>query len=173
VTTGSRCSSSTPPQESLERYRGRHADVFWKRLRSEPRIADGLPDVEQIAPIRGRTDLVNFMRVAAGPGWALVGDAGQHKDPIGGQGIGDAVRTAKLLAELAPEALGTEGRLESALAEFHSYRGRDLGPNFDYMIRRRARGLEQDEFDEFTRLVGLDPELSARFLGIFSHAVRC
>ena len=33
------------------------------------------------------------------PGWALVGDAGYHKDPNTAQGITDAFRDAELLAE--------------------------------------------------------------------------
>lgn len=41
-----------------------------------------------------------FFREAAGPGWALVGDAGHFKDPAPGQGIADAARHAEHLAEL-------------------------------------------------------------------------
>jgi flavin-dependent dehydrogenase len=37
--------------------------------------------------------------VAYGPGWALVGDAGYHKDPITAQGITDAFRDSELLAD--------------------------------------------------------------------------
>jgi 2-polyprenyl-6-methoxyphenol hydroxylase-like FAD-dependent oxidoreductase len=157
-------------QADLAHWEGRHAETFRSRLASEPRLAGRLEQAELVAPIRGRTDIENFLRVAAGPGWALVGDAGQHKDPIWGQGIGDAVRTARLLADIAPRALGAEGELESALAEFHAYRDRDLLPGYDFLIRRRARGLDDDEVDRFFRLVGRDPELSARVLGLFSHA---
>ena len=49
-----------------------------------------------------------------GPGWALVGDAGYHKDPITAQGMLDAFRDAELLAE-AIDA-GLDGDLEAALA---------------------------------------------------------
>ena len=47
-----------------------------------------------------------FLRQAAGPGWALVGDAGYFKDPITAHGITDALRDASLLAEAA--ATGNE-----------------------------------------------------------------
>jgi hypothetical protein len=40
----------------------------------------------------------SFFRVPVGPGWALVGDAGLHKDPTPGYGITDALRDAKSLA---------------------------------------------------------------------------
>ena len=39
-----------------------------------------------------------FMREAAGPGWALVGDAGYFKDPLTAHGITDAFRDAELLS---------------------------------------------------------------------------
>jgi 2-polyprenyl-6-methoxyphenol hydroxylase-like FAD-dependent oxidoreductase len=38
-------------------------------------------------------------RVSAGPGWALVGDAGYFKDPATAHGITDALRDAELLAD--------------------------------------------------------------------------
>ena len=39
-----------------------------------------------------------FLRRPAGPGWALVGDAGYFKDPLTAHGITDALRDAELLA---------------------------------------------------------------------------
>ncbi|MBW6399384.1 NAD(P)/FAD-dependent oxidoreductase [Roseomonas sp. HJA6] len=47
-----------------------------------------------------------FLRQAAGPGWALIGDAGYFKDPITAHGITDALRDAALLADAA--AIGGE-----------------------------------------------------------------
>ncbi|WP_170336132.1 NAD(P)/FAD-dependent oxidoreductase [Ruegeria arenilitoris] len=41
------------------------------------------------------------MRQCAGPGWALVGDAGYFKDPLTAHGITDALRDAHILTETA------------------------------------------------------------------------
>jgi 2-polyprenyl-6-methoxyphenol hydroxylase-like FAD-dependent oxidoreductase len=57
------------------------------------------------APVRGSVALPNHVRQAAGPGWALVGDAGYHRDPISGHGLTDAFRDAELLAEAAGRTL--------------------------------------------------------------------
>jgi hypothetical protein len=46
----------------------------------------------------GATQLPNFLRRSGGPGWALVGDAGCHKDPYLALGVCDAFRDAELLA---------------------------------------------------------------------------
>ena len=47
-------------------------------------------------------DLPNYLRRPHGPGWALVGDAGYHRDPITGHGITDAFRDAELLRRARP-----------------------------------------------------------------------
>ncbi len=65
------------------------------------------------APISGRlrafAGVPGFLRASAGPGWALVGDAGYFKDPITAHGITDALRDAELLARAVLR--GTEADL--------------------------------------------------------------
>lgn len=56
-------------------------------------------------PFKGTHRLPNFYRDCAGPGWALVGDAAYHRDPLTGMGIGDAFLGAELLAEAFPDGL--------------------------------------------------------------------
>ena len=50
-----------------------------------------------------------FLRRAAGPGWALVGDAGYFRDPLTAHGITDALRDAEILARAVAE--GTDEAL--------------------------------------------------------------
>jgi len=158
------------PQAEYDAFRRDHVRLFEERMRADPRVAPLLANAERIAPVRGRGDLVNFLRVPVGRGWALLGDAGQHKDPIFGQGIGDAVRSAKLLATQLAAGLG--GDLDAALAEYHAYRDQDLVPKFDLMINRRAAGIEPDDFAGLVRDAGLDPLLAWRFVNIFTGRFR-
>jgi flavin-dependent dehydrogenase len=73
----------------------------------------------------GASDLPNFVRRPYGPGWALVGDAGCHKDPFLALGMSDALRDAELLAEALDDGLiGGSRRMASALADYH--RERDI-----------------------------------------------
>jgi 2-polyprenyl-6-methoxyphenol hydroxylase-like FAD-dependent oxidoreductase len=55
-----------------------------------------LASAEQVGGIRlaPETMLRGFFRQAAGPGWALVGDAGHFKNPSTAQGISDAIEQA-------------------------------------------------------------------------------
>jgi len=61
-----------------------------------------------------------FFRQAAGPGWALVGDAGYFKDPLTAHGITDALRDAELLADAVaegtPYALARYAEIRDALS---------------------------------------------------------
>ena len=71
------------------------------------------------APLRGTVGLPNHVRRATGPGWALVGDAGYHRDPITSHGITDAFRDAELLAEAfdAGDLAAYERERDAAIAE--------------------------------------------------------
>ena len=71
----------------------------------EQALADGAPDLaDRLAastrPTATRTwrSRPGYLRRPWGPGWALVGDAGFHRDPLGAHGITDAFRDAELLA---------------------------------------------------------------------------
>jgi putative flavoprotein involved in K+ transport len=52
----------------------------------------------QVEPVRGFPGVPGCMKRSAGPGWALIGDAGNFKDPITAHGITDALRDAELLS---------------------------------------------------------------------------
>ena len=65
------------------------------------RVRDGRP----LSPATGMLKMPNHVRQAHGPGWALVGDAGYHRDAITGHGLSDAYRDAELLASALSEVL--------------------------------------------------------------------
>ncbi|MBX3061374.1 MAG: NAD(P)/FAD-dependent oxidoreductase [Anaerolineae bacterium] len=72
-------------------------------LRHAPRIWERVKNAERVTSVRGTKVVDSFYRQAYGNGWALVGDALHHKDPLGGQGIYDAAFGAKTLAEAIAE----------------------------------------------------------------------
>ena len=158
-------------QRFFDEWRRDHTRVFEERIKADLRIGPRLARARRITPVRGRGDIVNFMRIGGASGWALVGDSGQHKDPIYGQGIGDAVRSARLLADYLLRGLGGELDLDSALAEFHTYRDLDLLPNYDWMIQGQPRGWSPEEFESFLAVLGRSDELSTKFVNVFSHGV--
>jgi 2-polyprenyl-6-methoxyphenol hydroxylase-like FAD-dependent oxidoreductase len=108
----------------------------------------GAGAAETMTPVRTASRLPNHVRAAAGPGWALVGDAGYHRDPITGHGITDAFRDAELLAVALGRALRGEVPEDEALAAYASERDRALAPIFDVTCRLAAF----PPADEFTAL---------------------
>ena len=114
----SRSSSRWPPDRACARegrHRGRDARGDRRRVRA---WASMVRAGERVDRLYGATQLPNFVRKAYGPGWALVGDAGCHKDPFLALGVCDAFRDAELLADAL-----------------------DRGPRRRGPARRRARGL--------------------------------
>jgi flavin-dependent dehydrogenase len=88
-----------------------------------------------VAPVRGAVDLPNIVRRPVGgrgARWALVGDAGYHRDPITGHGITDALRDAELLANAIDIGLRSPGECaDAALATYQTRRDRALRETFD------------------------------------------
>jgi len=56
-----------------------------------------LESAELCEPVRAFGGAPGFLRRAAGPGWALVGDAASFRDPTTAHGISDALGQAELL----------------------------------------------------------------------------
>ncbi len=85
--------------DRMEPAAGENAEAsYLRRLRRVPAIWRRLDGAQRITPVRGMKRVGNQYRVAGGAGWALVGDALHQKDPLDGQGIYDAVFTARALA---------------------------------------------------------------------------
>ncbi len=87
-----------------------------------PALGERLRAGRIAAPARGVVAPPNHLRQAYGDGWALVGDAGYHRDPITGHGITDAFRDAELLATALHCALLDPRRERSALMAFQRTR---------------------------------------------------
>jgi 2-polyprenyl-6-methoxyphenol hydroxylase-like FAD-dependent oxidoreductase len=84
---------------------------------------------------RGTADLPNFYRAAWGPGWALVGDAGHHKDPATGFGMTDAFTSADALADALQRFLTGEQPSDAALADYQRWRDAETSAGWDLTLK--------------------------------------
>ncbi len=90
-------------------------------------LADARPD----GPARMVRGYQCFFRRSAGPGWALVGDAGHVKDVVTGQGLSDAVRQGERLSARVLESWsGSDRALDSAVQVWWRRRDRDGAPMY-------------------------------------------
>ena len=127
---------------------GDQADAFVDLLAgASPELARRVQDARITSPVRRASGLPNQLLEAAGPGWALVGDAGYHRDPITGHGITDAFRDAELLARRLGPALRGEEPERRALARYAADRDRSLGPIFE-VTRQLAQHPPLERFIE-------------------------
>jgi flavin-dependent dehydrogenase len=104
--------------------------------------------------------LPNQVRAPIGPGWALVGDAGYHRDAVTGHGITDAFRDAELLADALHRVLVGLDDEPEALRAYHDQRDRMLRDVFDLTC-------EMSTFPDRRRFVELQKQLA---VAIDEHA---
>ena len=85
--------------------RRRTQQGFDERLRMHPFIAARAFEAEPIGRLWGCGPRDALVRRAAGPGWALVGDASMYQDPWSGEGMDHASTHAMFLAEAIDDLL--------------------------------------------------------------------
>jgi flavin-dependent dehydrogenase len=107
-------------------------DSFDTMLRTAaPELAVRLRAARRTSGVRGTMRSPNHVRQATGSGWALVGDAGYHRDPITGHGIADAFRDAELVTVAVDEALSGRASEADAFTGYGATRDRMLAEVFD------------------------------------------
>ncbi|HEY7035666.1 MAG TPA: NAD(P)/FAD-dependent oxidoreductase [Thermomicrobiales bacterium] len=111
---GLTCVAVQAPVAEFPSFRADIERAFFASLDRVPWFAELVRPGRRVERWLGTADLPNQYRKPYGPGWALVGDAGYHKDPLTAQGITDAFRDAELLTD-AIDA-GFTGRLSPAEA---------------------------------------------------------
>jgi flavin-dependent dehydrogenase len=78
----------------------------------------------------GAAQLPGHLRKPFGAGWALVGDAGYHKNPITAMGINDAFRDAELLADALDDAFSGRRSYDAALTGYQQARDQEAMDGF-------------------------------------------
>jgi 2-polyprenyl-6-methoxyphenol hydroxylase-like FAD-dependent oxidoreductase len=122
----------TPLLEPVRQAGARRASALLTEMSlAAPTVAERAGAGRVASPVRGAARMPNFVRRSAGPGWALVGDSGYHRDPITGHGITDAFRDAELLATALSQALCDPSGEDAALADYERTRAVALRETFD------------------------------------------
>ncbi|HEX6359297.1 FAD-dependent monooxygenase [Actinophytocola sp.] len=126
-----------------------------------PRLLD---DASRISPliVVPETMMRGYYRQAAGPGWALLGDAGHFKHPVTAQGIGDAVQQAWYLAAALSDG--------DDLGGYQRWRDSRAAEHYDFSYRLARFGTTAAT----THYAGLaaDPVAGQGFLDTFTKRRR-
>ena len=125
--------------QAARRGSGSREVAFGELLgRSAPQLAGRLRHARRASPVRGMLRQPNQVRQAFGPGWALVGDAGYHRDAVTAHGISDAFRDAEFLAVALDQALSSGAEESTALARYQQQRDQALRETFEITCRLAA-----------------------------------
>jgi flavin-dependent dehydrogenase len=110
------------PIDELSAVRSNVERELMSTIDRVPRLSERVRAGRRAERFYGATQLPNFLRRPGGPGWALVGDAGCHKDPVRALGICDALRDADLLADALGDALSGVTSESEALSRYERRR---------------------------------------------------
>jgi flavin-dependent dehydrogenase len=108
--------------EALPEVRANIESEHMKVVEGIPSLAERVRNARREERFAGATDLPNFVRKPYGPGWALVGDAGCHKDPFQALGMCDAFRDLDLLVNALDAGLSGRADLQEALGAYERQR---------------------------------------------------
>jgi 2-polyprenyl-6-methoxyphenol hydroxylase-like FAD-dependent oxidoreductase len=124
------------PHAEFKQFRSNIEKHFVDTLSIMPEIAERLPHAKRATEFVGMADVPNFFRRPYGNGWALVGDAGHHKDPVPAYGISDAFCDAELLADAVDLGLSGQQALDDALAHYEQRRNERAFPDHEATCQR-------------------------------------
>ena len=136
-------------------------------------MPDRFADAERETQYFGTADQPNFYRRPYGNGWALVGDAGYHKDPCTAQGITDAFHQADLIAGAIDSGFRGRQSLQESLAKYEDVRNSSTRARYRLTCQMATQEPLQGDIRQILAALPGNPRQSNRFLGIFAGTVRC
>jgi flavin-dependent dehydrogenase len=168
---GLTCIIAGLPNDQFPAYRADVQAAFSNILEQAPAFAERVRLGRREDRFSGTAEMRNFFRKPFGPGWALVGDAGYHKDPITAQGISDAFRDAELLTEAVDAGLSGTRRIEEAMADYQQRRNESAMPLYDLTCQFAMLEPPPPEMQQlFAALRGNRPQAD-RFMGTLAGTV--
>jgi 2-polyprenyl-6-methoxyphenol hydroxylase-like FAD-dependent oxidoreductase len=138
----------------VEEFQANRKDIeasFFATIALAPEFAERVHAATRESRFVGSAELPGYLRKPFGPGWALIGDAGYHKNPITAMGINDAFRDADLLTDALDDAFSGQRTYDEAMAAYQHARDRAALPVYEFT-------------DDFAQLRPPPPEL-AQLLG--------
>lgn len=159
------------PVDEIRRVRADLDAAFSDVLGLVPNLHERVNAGHRETRFAGMPACPNFFREAHGPGWALVGDAAHHRDPITAQGITSAFLQASILGEELNPALAGDGPLHLALGRYEHRQFEELKPMFDYTVDLARLVPHSDEQRDLLAGLASNPEAVNAFIGSFIGSV--
>jgi 2-polyprenyl-6-methoxyphenol hydroxylase-like FAD-dependent oxidoreductase len=159
------------PRTEFEANRRDVEGTFARAFGLVPEFAERVRAATRETRIVGTGDLPNYFRKPYGPGWALVGDAGYHKDPITAQGISDAFRDAEVLAAGLDEAFSGRRGYDDAMASYQQTRDERALPMFEFTCDLARLQPPPPELRQLLEAVQTSQEAMDGFVSVIAGTV--
>lgn len=159
------------PHAESARVRDNVGKAFHDAAATLPWIADRLASAKQVGRFTGTGDLDGFFRDASGRGWALLGDAGYHRDPITAQGMTDALLHAELLAVAVMQGLSAGQSLDAALLDYGRRRDDMARPMYALTGDLARLAPRSPDMAELLPVLQANHAETRRFLGLMAGTV--
>ena len=159
------------PREQFRQVRTEVAGSFDAALRLVPGLRERVAAGRREERFVGTGDLPNLYRTSAGPGWALAGDAGHHKDPSTGMGISDAFQAAELLAGAISDGLAGRQPMADALAGYQRRRDQLTAAGFELALSTARLAPLPARTEAFYRAAADQPEMIRDVFGVLGGSI--
>lgn len=153
-----------------EQFHEFRADIEGNYHRGMERFPEYAPQIRagrRVEQFYGTRYTRQFLRKPYGDGWALIGDAAYHKDPIAGIGITDAFRQVDVLVDAIDAGLSGRRSMSLAMASYHAWRDQTFIPVLEYISRIHTLDEFPPEILAVIRALRHNREQTTRFLGLF------
>jgi flavin-dependent dehydrogenase len=158
-------------QNEFDQYRADIEGNYMRSLEISPDLAERVHKGKREERFYGTGDVPNFFRKPYGPGWALVGDAGYHKDPITAQGISDAFSSAELLSQAIDEGLSGRRPVDEAMADYQRRRDERVTPMYEFTCQLATLAPPAPAMQQLFSALRTNQEETDRFLGAMAGTV--
>jgi flavin-dependent dehydrogenase len=151
------------PIEEFHAVRSNIEKHFMAVIGRVPALAERVRSGRRVERFYGTANVPNFLRKAHGPGWALVGDAGCHKDPYLALGVCDALRDAEFLVDAIDEGLSGRRPLDEALADYERRRNEATLADYHENLQQARLQPLPVEVLQLRAALRSDPEATNQF----------
>ena len=159
------------PHRGFREVREDAEGEFHAALGLVPGLADAVASGRREQRFAGTDDLPNLYRTSVGPGWALAGDAGHHKDPSTGMGMSDAFVSAELLAKAIDEGLAGRRPMDAALSDYQDKRDALTANGYALTLSTARLAPLTPTLEAFYRGAADRPEVTCRVFGVIGGSI--
>jgi flavin-dependent dehydrogenase len=159
------------PHKGFRQVRKNVEAEFHAALDLVPGLSEAVASGQREQRFVGTDDLPNLYRTSVGPGWALAGDAGHHKDPSTGMGMSDAFASAELLAEAIGEGLVGRRPIDGALSDYQNKRDALTANGYALTLSTARLAPLTPRLEAFYRAAADQPEVICRIFGVIGGSL--